>query len=86
MASQAQSSTQMVANLQSEISRLKHELQTMKVDDQVPSAGESCTLAQYLLERLVQLKVTVCISVSSTDTSVAHEERRISSVYPETST
>jgi pyruvate decarboxylase len=64
MASQAQSSTQMVANLQAEISRLKHELQTMKVDEEIPSAGETCTIADYLLERLVQLKVTVRTPIS----------------------
>lgn len=52
-------STQAVANLQTEVNRLKHELATMKVDDQIPSAGATVTVADYLLERLVQLKVTV---------------------------
>lgn len=52
-------SSQTVASLQSEVSRLKHELTTMKVDDQIPVAAQTCTVADYLLERLVQLKVTV---------------------------
>ena len=52
-------SSQAVASLQSEVNRLKHELTTMKVDDQIPAAGQTCTIADYLLERLVQLKVTV---------------------------
>lgn len=55
------SSTQAVANLQTEISRLKHELTTMKVDDQIPGASATTTIADYLLERLVQLKVTVSV-------------------------
>ncbi|EKM51580.1 uncharacterized protein PHACADRAFT_261809 [Phanerochaete carnosa HHB-10118-sp] len=56
--SQAQATTQVVANLQAEVNRLKHELETMQVADQIPSAGQTCTIADYLLERLVQLKVT----------------------------
>ena len=64
--SQAQETTQVVAGLQAEINRLKHELQTMQVADQIPSAGETCTVADYLLARLVQLKVTVRASATRT--------------------
>lgn len=52
-------SSQSVASLQASVNRLKHELATMKVDDQIPEAGESLTVADYLLERLTQLGVTV---------------------------
>lgn len=52
-------STQAVASLQTEIARLKHELETMKVADQIPAAGATVTVADYLLERLAQLNVTV---------------------------
>ena len=52
-------STQAVASLQAAVNRLKHELATMRVSDQIPGAGESVTIADYLLERLVQLNVTV---------------------------
>lgn len=57
--SHAQQTTQVVANLQAEVNRLKHELVTMKVDEQIPAASQTCTIAEYLLERLVQLQVTV---------------------------
>ncbi|TCD60395.1 Pyruvate decarboxylase 1 [Steccherinum ochraceum] len=56
-------STQSVANLQSEVSRLRHELQTLKVEDQVPAAGDTITIADYLLERLTQLGVTQLFGV-----------------------
>lgn len=49
---------QSVSSLQSEVSRLRHELQTMKVEDSVPSAGATISVADYLLERLAQLGVT----------------------------
>ena len=52
-------SSQSVASLQAAVNRLKHELATMKVDDQIPGASATVTIADYLLERLVQLKVTV---------------------------
>ena len=52
-------STQAVASLQTEIARLKHELETMKVADQIPAAGATVTVADYLLERLAQLGVSV---------------------------
>nr|BAU45069.1 pyruvate decarboxylase [Phanerochaete sordida] len=35
----------------------------MQVADQIPSAGKTCTIADYLLERLVQLKVTEIFGV-----------------------
>ena len=60
--------SQSVASLQSEVSRLRHELKTLKVEDQVPAAGDTIFLADYLLERLVQLGVTVS-PVSSLDLS-----------------
>lgn len=50
--------TQSVAALQAEVNRLKHELATMKVADDIPGAGESVTIADYLVERLHQLGVT----------------------------
>lgn len=37
----------------------------MKVDDQIPAAAQNCTVADYLLERLVQLKVTVSTSAGN---------------------
>lgn len=52
-------STQTVASLQAAVNRLKHELTTMQVADQIPGAGDSVTIADYLLERLVQLNVSV---------------------------
>ena len=51
--------TQVVASLEAELKRLKHELTTMGVADSVPAANETCTIADYLLERLSQLGVTV---------------------------
>ena len=51
---------QTVANLQSEVSKLRHELQTLKVEDETPHlAGEQIYIANYLLERLAQLGVKV---------------------------
>ncbi|KAF7796304.1 hypothetical protein EIP86_007481 [Pleurotus ostreatoroseus] len=50
--------TQVVASLEAELNRLKHELTTMGVADSVPAASETCTVADYLLERLNQLGVT----------------------------
>lgn len=52
-------SAQSVASLHATVNRLKHELTTMKVDDQIPEAGASVTIADYLLERLAQLGVSV---------------------------
>lgn len=51
--------TQVVASLESELNRLKHELTTMGVADSIPAASETITVADYLLERLYQLGVTV---------------------------
>ncbi|KAI0081530.1 pyruvate decarboxylase [Panus rudis PR-1116 ss-1] len=49
---------QSVASLQTEVNRLRHELQTLKVEDESPAAAEHITIADYLLERLSQLGVT----------------------------
>lgn len=51
--------SQSVATLQSEVSRLRHELQTLQVEDQSPAAGNTVTLADYLLARLAELGVSV---------------------------
>ncbi|THH27005.1 hypothetical protein EUX98_g7185 [Antrodiella citrinella] len=56
-------STQLVANLQSEIGRLRHELQTVSHEDEVPAAGDTVFIADYLLERLAQLGVTQMFGV-----------------------
>lgn len=49
-----------VASLHAEVNRLRHEIQTLKVDSHIPEAGEQVYIGQYLLERLAQLGVTVC--------------------------
>ena len=55
-------STQAVASLQAEVNRLRHELQTVRLNGQVSAlAGETMYVGQYLVERLAQLGVTVCI-------------------------
>lgn len=52
-----------VANLQSEVSKLRHELQTLNVEDETPHiAGEQVFIANYLLERLAQLGAKVCFA------------------------
>lgn len=52
---------QSVANLQVEVTRLRHELQTIQPEEalQSPIAGDTITVADYLLQRLTQLGVTV---------------------------
>lgn len=57
-------STQAVAHLQGEIHRLRHELRTTTAEEQVPAASEQITIADYLLARLAQLGVTVCVSAA----------------------
>lgn len=53
-------STQAVASLQAEVNRLRHELQTVRLNGQVSAlAGETMYVGQYLVERLAQLGVTV---------------------------
>jgi len=52
-------STQAVAALQTEINRLRHELQTLQVDQKSPDTGDTITVADYLLTRLAQNGVTV---------------------------
>ena len=55
-------STQAVASLQAEVNRLRHELQTVRLNGQVSAlAGETMYVGQYLVERLAQLGVTVRI-------------------------
>ena len=56
--------TQAVASLQAEVNKLRHELQTVKVEAgsaAAPSdiANDGMFVGQYLIERLVQLGVTV---------------------------
>jgi pyruvate decarboxylase len=51
--------TQAVAALQTEINRLRHELQTVKVDQKSSGAEDTITIADYLLNRLAQNGVTV---------------------------
>lgn len=53
--------TQAVASLQSEVNRLRHELQTLKTGNESTLAAETLYVGQYLVERLVQLGVTVRI-------------------------
>ena len=50
-------STKAVASLQAEVAQLLHELQTIKGS----ADGDSLFVGQYLIERLVQLGVTVSV-------------------------
>ena len=50
-------STKAVASLQAEVAQLRHELQTIKGS----ADGDSLFVGQYLIERLVQLGVTVSV-------------------------
>ncbi|KAI0670914.1 pyruvate decarboxylase [Trametes maxima] len=52
-----------VASLQAEVTRLRHELQTLKVDGESPVSNETLFVGQYLVERLVQLGVTKMFGV-----------------------
>ncbi|KAI0369373.1 pyruvate decarboxylase [Pilatotrama ljubarskyi] len=56
-------SSQAVASLQAEVTRLRHELQTLKVEGESTVAGETMFVGQYLVERLVQLGVTKMFGV-----------------------
>lgn len=51
--------TAAVAQLQAEVNRLRHELSTVKAHEQAPGTSDSIYVGQYLVERLVQLGVTV---------------------------
>ncbi|KAI8994177.1 pyruvate decarboxylase [Trametes punicea] len=55
--------SQAVASLQAEVTRLRHELQTLKVEGQSSIADETMFVGQYLVERLVQLGVTKMFGV-----------------------
>ncbi|KAI0333709.1 pyruvate decarboxylase [Cubamyces sp. BRFM 1775] len=52
-----------VASLQAEVNRLRHELQTLKVEGESTMADETMFVGQYLVERLVQLGVTKMFGV-----------------------
>ena len=52
-------STQAVAALQAEINRLRHELQTLQVDQKSSYVEDTITVADYLLYRLAENGVTV---------------------------
>ncbi len=52
-------STQAVAALQTEINRLRHELQTIQVEQKSLDAEDTITVADYLLNRLAENGVTV---------------------------
>ncbi|KAL7280039.1 hypothetical protein ACG7TL_006453 [Trametes sanguinea] len=56
-------SSKAVASLQAEVNRLRHELQTLKVEGESTVAGETMFVGQYLVERLVQLGVTKMFGV-----------------------
>ncbi|KAM5533631.1 hypothetical protein V8D89_012744 [Ganoderma adspersum] len=57
-------STQAVASLQAEVNKLRHELQTVRLNGQVSAlAGETMYVGQYLVERLAQLGVTKMFGV-----------------------
>lgn len=51
--------THTATTVQAQVDRLRHELQRYKVDDQVPEVGEQIYIGEYLVQRLVQLGVTV---------------------------
>ena len=75
-----------VASLQAEVNRLRHELQTLKVEGESTMADETMFVGQYLVERLVQLGVTVSLSSPSVPITIAHCIRRKCLVFLETST
>lgn len=53
-------STTAIAQLQAAVNRLQHELTTIKIAEQSPhTTSEQIYIGQYLVERLVQLGVTV---------------------------
>ncbi|KAI9058230.1 pyruvate decarboxylase [Trametes sanguinea] len=56
-------SSKAVASLQAEVNRLRHELQTLKVEGESTVADETMFVGQYLVERLVQLGVTKMFGV-----------------------
>ena len=82
-------STQAVASLHSEVSRLRHELTTVKNAGSNGSvstvAADTMFVGQYLVERIVQLGVTVC-SPAHAFCICAHLFLRKCSAYPATST
>jgi hypothetical protein len=49
-----------VTDLQAEVNRLRHELQTLEVQHAAED-GEFITISDYILERLEQLEVKVCV-------------------------
>jgi hypothetical protein len=55
------STVESIASLKAEVNRLRHELRTTKAEEEVPAAAEQITIGNYLLDRLVQLGVTVCL-------------------------
>ncbi|CCM04944.1 uncharacterized protein FIBRA_07141 [Fibroporia radiculosa] len=55
--------TSAVAQLQAEVTRLRHELSTIKAHEQAPESSETIFVGQYLVERLVQLGVTKMFGV-----------------------
>jgi pyruvate decarboxylase len=59
-------STQAVAALQTEINRLRHELQTLQVDQKSSDAEDTITVADYLLNRLAENGVTVRLDPGTT--------------------
>lgn len=63
--------TQAVASLQAEVNRLRHELQTVSAGQDSSIAGETMYVGQYLVERIVQLGITVRIQCILS-TSFAH--------------
>ncbi|KAL1950660.1 hypothetical protein VTO73DRAFT_5784 [Trametes versicolor] len=56
-------SQQAVASLHTEVTRLRHELQTLKGEHESPAAEQTMYVGQYLVERLVQLGITKMFGV-----------------------
>ena len=50
---------EIITALEDDVKQLKDEIAGLGVAHTVPAASETCTVADYLLERLVQLGVTV---------------------------
>lgn len=61
-------STQTVAALQTEIDSLRHELQTLQVDQKSLDVEDTITIADYLLNRLAENGVTVRLDPLNTPT------------------
>ena len=52
-----------ISTLEADVDKLKHEIHSLGTSHTVPAASKTCTVADYILERLNQLGVTVRLYV-----------------------